>query len=224
MAKPMGAQLAGRTRHRNVEVAARRTGEKVAVAGASALAVVVAAAGFVILGSRLFESADTHGHHAAVSVAGADLHAQHPGARASTAYEAGGMQLRVQDVAWISHDMFGGPAPAQNNFPMPAQMMPGMQSDDVNRLHVEMTVTNRSGTLAPLRRSNFAVESPQGKRWSANPGDPQSAALPAGTSMSIDLYFDVPLQETVANILFANGRGLVRIPFQGGEPQHEHGY
>ena len=220
----MGAQPAGRTRHRNVEVAARRTGEKVVVAGASAVAVMVAAAGFVVLGSRLSDSADTHGHHAAVSVAGADPHAQQAGAHTSKVYEAGGMQLRVQQVAWISHDMFGGPAPAQNNFPMPAQMMPGMQSDDVNRLHAEMTVINRRGTLALLRRSSFAVESPQGKRWSAKPGDPQSAGLPAGTSMSIDLYFDVPLQETVANILFANGGGLVRIPFQGGEPQHEHGY
>ncbi|HKF18098.1 MAG TPA: hypothetical protein VKF14_13005 [Candidatus Dormibacteraeota bacterium] len=219
----MGAPLTSRARHRNVEVAARRTGEKVVVAGVSTLAVLVAAAGFVVLGSRLSDSGDGHGHHAAVSVAGADPHGEHAGARASTVYEAGGMQLTVQDVGWMSHDMFGGPAPAQNNFPMPAQMMPGMQSDDVNRLHVELTVTNRKDTLAPFRRSNFAVESPQGKRWGANPGDPQNADVPAGASMSIDLYFDVPLQERVANILFANGGGLVRIPFQGGEPQHKHG-
>src|SRR5215510_2474631 len=225
----MGAHLADRPRHRNVEVAARsaaagrRTGEKVVAVGASAFAVLIAAAGFVLLGSRLSDSADTHGQHAAAGVAGADAHASHTGARASIVYDAGGMQLRVQDVAWISHDMFGGPAPAQNNFPMPAQMMPGMQSDDVNRLHVEMTVTNRGDTLALLRRSSFAVESPQGKRWSANPGDPQSANLLGGTSMSIDLYFDIPLQETVANILFASGRDLVRIPFQGGAPEHEHG-
>src|SRR5215510_8937894 len=225
----MGAHLADRPRHRNVEVAARsaaparRTGEAVVAVGASALAVLIAAAGFVLLGSRLSDSADTHGQHAAAGVAGVDAHASRTGARASTVYDAGGMQLRVQDVAWISHDMFGGPAPAQNNFPMPAQMMPGMQSDDVNRLHVEMTVTNRGDTLALLRRSSFAVESPQGKRWGANQGDPQSADIPAGASMSIDLYFDVPMQERVANILFANAGGLVRIPFQGGEPQHQHG-
>jgi hypothetical protein len=198
-------------------------GEKFAAAGVSALAVLVAGAGLVVLGSRLSESADAHGQHAAAAVAGADAHAQHVGAPA-TVYEASGIQFRLQDVAWMNHDMFGGPAPAQNNFPMPAQMMPGMQSDDVNRLHVEMTLTNRTGAVALLRRSSFAVESPKGKRWGANPGDPQSADLLAGASMSIDLYFDVPLQETVANVLFVNGGGPLRIPFQGTAPQHEHGY
>src|SRR5262245_34403458 len=110
----MGAQPTSRARHRNVEVAARRTGEKVVVAGVSTLAVLVATAGFIVLGWRLSDTADTHGRHGAVSVAGAD---QHAGAHGSTVYEAGGMQLTVQDVGWMSHDMFGGPAPAQNNFP-----------------------------------------------------------------------------------------------------------
>src|SRR5215831_7973898 len=218
----MGAQPASRARHRNVEVAARHTGEKVVVAGVSTLAVLVATAGFIVLGWRLSDTGDTHGHHAAVSAAGADQHAQHAGA--STAYEAGGMQLTVQDVGWMSHDMFGGPAPAQNNFPMPAQMMPGMESDDVNRLHVEMNVTNRSGAIASLVRRSFAVESPEGKRWAANPGNPDTASLLVGASMSLDLYFDVPLQETVANILFTDAGSLVRIPFQGAAPQHQHGY
>src|SRR5215472_15159866 len=215
----MGAQAAGGRRHRNVQVAARRTGDRVVTAIASALAVLVAAAGVIVLAAHLSEPASSHGGHGLAAGAAADAHTQH----SALVYEVGGVQLAIQDVAWMSHDMFGGPAPAENNFPMPAQMMPGMQSDDVNRLHVELTVTNRKDTLAPFRRSNFAVESPQGKRWGANPGDPQNADVPAGASMSIDLYFDVPLQERVANILFANGGGLVRIPFQGGEPQHKHG-
>ncbi len=216
----MGAQAAGGRRHRHVPVPARRASARVAAAGASALAVLVAATGLVVLAAHLSEPADAQGHH---GVAGTDAHAGHA-QHASTVYEAAGVQLAIQDVAWMSHDMFGGPAPAQNNFPMPAQMMPGMQSDDVNRLHVEVTVTNRTGAIASLARSSFAVESPGGKRWTANPGDPDSASLLAGASMSIDLYFDVPLQETVANILFTNAGRLVRIPFEGAAPQHEHGY
>src|SRR5262245_65568113 len=181
-----------------------RAGRDTAVAvPVSILASVIALAGLVVLMAHT-----DHGSHAG---------------HATAVYTAGGMSVTVDRWQWMSHDMFGGPAPAQNNFPMPAQMMPGMQSDDVNRLHVEVTVTNRRDTLAPFRRSNFAVEPPQGKRWGANQGDPQSADIPAGASMSIDLFFDVPLQERVANILFANAGGLVRIPFQGGEPQHQHG-
>src|SRR5262249_8805134 len=166
---------------------------------------------------------DTPGTTPAASAARPEHPPQHACDGTTTVSGADGMQQAVHDMGWMSHDMLGGPAPAQNNFPMPAQMMPGMQSDDVNRLHVAGTVTNRRDTLAPFRRGNFAVESPQGKRWGANPGDPQSADIPAGASMSVDLYFDVPLQERVANILFANGGGLVRIPFQGGDPQHQHG-
>jgi hypothetical protein len=183
----------------------------------------VATAGAIVLAARLSEPLDSHGHHGFAGAAGAGDHAEHA-QRTTTAYEVGGVQLAIQDVAWMSHDMFGGPAPAQNNFPMPAQMMPGMQSDDVNRLHVELTATNRRGAIASLVRKSFAVESPGGKRWAANPGDPDSASLPAGASMSLDLFFDVPLQETVADILFTNAGGLVRIPFQGPAPQHEHGY
>ena len=220
----MQAQQAGRRRRRDVRTPARRTSDKVVAAGASALAVAVAAAGVVLVMAHLSE-ADASGHHglAGSAGAGAGSHAGHAQA-ASTVYEVRGVQLTVQSAAWMSHDMFGGPAPAQNNFPMPAQMMPGMESDDVNRLHVEMNVTNRSGAIASLVRRSFAVESPEGKRWAANPGNPDTASLLVGASMSLDLYFDVPLQETVANILFTDAGSLVRIPFQGAAPQHQHGY
>src|SRR5215472_3987433 len=200
----MGAQAAGGRRHRNVQVAARRTGDRVVTAIASALAVLVAAAGVIVLAAHLSEPASSHGGHGLAAGAAADAHTQH----SALVYEAGGMQLTIQDVAWMSHDMFGGPAPAENNFPMPAQMMPGMQSDDVNRLHVELTVTNRTSAIASLARRSFAVESPGGQRWIANSGDPQSANLLAGASMSLDLYFDIPVQETVANILFTNAGEL----------------
>jgi hypothetical protein len=147
---------------------------------------------------------------------------QHPGA---PVYQAAGMEVRVENWAWMSHDMFGGPPPAQNNFPMPASMMPGLQAEDVNRLRVELTMTNHRDKAAELSRNDFRVESPKGAHWDVNDGMLATANVLPQSSLSVTLYFDVPLNETIKDLLYANGGGdSVQVPFTGPAPQHEHGY
>src|SRR5262245_351980 len=185
-----------------------RAGRDTAVAVlVSVLASVIALAGLVVLMAHT-----DHGSHAG---------------HATAVYTAGGMSVTVNRWQWMSHDMFGGPTPAQHNFPMPAQIMPGMQTDDVNRLHVELTVSNGTGQRAPASGRDFAVETPDGRRVEMNDSSDASGGplqLGAGTSTTMDLYFDVPLKDTVRDLVFAYVGSSVRIPFGGGAPQHQHAY
>jgi len=185
-----------------------RAGRDTAVAVlVSILAGVIALAGLVVLLAHT-----DHGSHAG---------------HATAVYAAGGMSVTVNRWQWMSHDMFGGPTPAQNNFPMPAQMMPGMQTDDVNRLHVELTVTNGTGQQARISGHDFVVETPDGRRVEMNDSSDASGGtlqLGADASTTMDLYFDVPLKDTVRDMVFVYVGSSVRIPFDGGAPQHQHGY
>ena len=195
-------------RSKSPAAAPARGGHAATVAAlAGVLASLVAVAGLVVLMG--------HTDH--------ESHAGH----STTVYSAGGMQVTVQQWQWMSHDMFGGPTPAQNNFPMPAQMMPGMQTDDVNRLHVELTVTNDTRQPGRVSGHEFAVETPDGHRYDMNDSSDASGGtlqLGARMSASMDLYYDIPLKDSVRDLLFTNVGSFVRVPFGGGAPQHQHSY
>lgn len=144
---------------------------------------------------------------------------------ASGIYSADGVELTVDAWQWMQHDMFGGPTPTANNFPMPAQMMPGMPADDVNRLHMEVTVTNRRRGPMHVSMGDFVVETAGGQRVKTDDATMSNLYLDAQASMSGDLYFDIPLAETVSDVVFTTDTGTsVRIPFAGPAPQHTHGY
>jgi hypothetical protein len=162
-----------------------------------------------------------------VSIAGLALLTFHGGTQFGHKHSVHGFQVAVDRWQWMSHDMFGGPAPKANNFPMPAQMMPGMQTNDVNRLHVEVTVRNQGKRTAPVSGEEFSVETSGGRRVSdnqASDGSGGAVSLENGMSASLDLYFDVPLKDKVSDVVFTASGHSVRIPFGGSEPQHSHGY
>jgi hypothetical protein len=145
--------------------------------------------------------------------------------QASEIYSADGLELTVDTWQWMQHDMFGGPTPTANNFPMPAQMMPGMPADDVNRLHIEVTVTNRRRGPMHVYMGDFAVETAGGQQVKTDDSTVSNLYLDPQASMSGDLYFDIPLADNVDDVVFTTGTGTsVRIPFAGPAPQHAHGY
>jgi hypothetical protein len=148
-----------------------------------------------------------------------------PASQLAGVYSADGVDLTVDTWQWMQHDMFGGPTPTANNFPMPAQMMPGMPGDDVNRLHIEVTVTNRRHAPTRLSMRDFEVETSTEQRVKTNDASLSNLRLDTQASMSGDLYFDIPLEQTVTNVVFTTPGGTsVRIPFAGPAPQHAHGY
>jgi hypothetical protein len=204
------AQRAARRSRRLAPLPNRAGGSAAVAAVASVAACLIAVVGAVVLMTRT-SPAESHAGH------------EH----ASVVYTAGGVELTVNRWQWMSHDMFGGPTPVQNNFPMPAQMMPGMQADDVNRLHVDLAITN--GTRGPTRVSgqDFQLEASDGKQFKVNTpsnGSGGAVELDAGTSTSMDLYFDVPLKENVRYLVFTSAGDTVRVAYTGAAPPHQHGY
>lgn len=140
-------------------------------------------------------------------------------------YALGGVEVSVDSVAWLSHDMFGGPMPkTAKNFPMPPQMMPGMPTGDVNRLHVEVTVVNHDGSPFRYLAAEFRIESAQDKSWGPT-GDvqPEQAVIPGHTAMAVELFFDIPVAQTAKTLRFTRGSKRLTIPLVAGQaPAHHH--
>jgi hypothetical protein len=176
------------------------------------LAVLVATLGWLVLGGAL-------GQHAAAS----DHH--------SHGYQAGGLELTVQSMLWLSNDMSGqGPVKNKNphGYTMPSTMMAGMQTIGDNRLNVEVRVTNVTSAIQRYTLGDFRVIGPGGKSYPPNSmsGSSQAAiaTLPPGFGTVIDLAFDIPAKHSKNLIVqWSHGGTTVDFPVNtSGAPSPHH--
>jgi hypothetical protein len=145
------------------------------------LALLAAALGWLVLGGAV-------GQHAATAAA-----------RAAQGFDAGGLQLKVDTMLWMSNDMSGqGPVKNSNpnGFKMPSSMMPGMQVAGNNRLRVEFSIANVSSAIQQYYVRAFRVVTANGQSYGPNNNDgstqPTKAILKPGFGTIIDLYYDLP--------------------------------
>ena len=137
--------------------------------------------------------------------------------------EAGGLALDVTAMLWMSNDMSGmasGPG-ATGSYQMPDSMMPGMQPAGDNRLRVEVTLSNVSGSVQQYATTDFTILSPDGKTWKVNGQEhsdlPTSAALRPGFATTIDVYFDLPAKESKnLTLKWSRGGTTVSVPVSTG--------
>lgn len=148
------------------------------------LAVLAALLGWLVLGF-------VQGQHAA-----AHEHGEH-------GYRADGLALSVDQMVWMSNDMTGqGPLKSKvpGGFHMPVSMMPGMQSAANDRLRLEVNLRNTTSQAQSYAMSDFRVVGPGGKSWQTSDdgglGSAKRAVLEPGFQVTVDLYFDIPNQQT----------------------------
>jgi hypothetical protein len=166
------------------------------------LAMLAAALGWLVLGGAV-------GQHAATAAA-----------KAEQGFDAGGLQLKVDTMLWMSNDMSGqGPVKNKNpnGFKMPTSMMPGMQVAGNNRLRVEFSVSNVSRANQAYYVRAFRVVTPNGKSYGPNNNDgstqPTKAILRPGFGTIFDLYYDVPVGASKGlNIEWTHGGTTVTFP------------
>lgn len=147
-------------------------------------------------------------------------------------YESGGLVLTVNVTERMpaAHDEMTGPAAPPSyaaNFPMPQQMMPGMQAHDDERLHVEVSVRNQSDGVKPYRLADFQLVSATGGSWTPNGDSFTPGVLAPGFSLNLDLYFDYPRGHTGLSVSWTPAGGEpVTIPLAAGDaparPGHHH--
>lgn len=193
---------------------ATRSPRRTAAAISTAVGITLALLGGAVLALQVTGVADLHG----------GAHAGHDG---HAVLAAGGVQVNVERWQWMSHDHFGGPTPEAHNFPMPAQMMPGLQSDDKNRLHVVVTAVNTNDGPSQVSGADFEIQTSSGAYVQDNtPSDTSGGPvnLDSDTETSFDLYFDLPLSDNVKDMVFQHDGESVVIPYGAGQPQHQHSY
>jgi hypothetical protein len=141
-------------------------------------------------------------------------------------YQAGGLDLSVDTMLWMSNDMTGqGPAGKHSRgFAMDPSMMPGMQAVGEDRLRVEVSLSNVTGDAQWYSINDFTLTGPGGKSWSndgvGHEDMAPSANLQPGFGTTIDLYFDVPAKQ-IKNLTLRWSRGgtTVSIPVHtSGQP------
>lgn len=141
-------------------------------------------------------------------------------------YQAGGLQLSVQQMEWMSNDMTGeGPQSAPPGFAMDPGMMPGMQSANDNRLQFELTLKNVTSRVQRYAMSEFRAIGPGGQSWPEKPTAGQNTYATEGDiepsySVTVDVYFDIPAkQSTGLSIEWSRGGDKVDLPVEtGGAP------
>lgn len=134
-------------------------------------------------------------------------------------YQAGGLALSVTTMLWMSNDMTGqGPAQkGAKGFAMDPSMMPGIQAPGVNRLRVEVSLSNVTGNIERYSVSNFSVSAPSGQTWAVDSVGhedlPSSANIEPGFGVTLDLYFDVPAKQSKhLTLKWSRGGTTVSIP------------
>jgi hypothetical protein len=150
----------------------------------------------------------------------AAANASHPG------YQAGGLDLSVDAMLWMSNDMTGqGPAgKSPKGYVMAPSMMPGMQAVGEDRLRVEVSLSNITGDTQQYSTNDFILAGPSGKSWNndgvGHSDMTTSANLQPGFGTTIDLYFDVPAKQTKnLTLKWSRGGTTVSIPVRtGGQP------
>jgi hypothetical protein len=134
-------------------------------------------------------------------------------------YQAGGLDLSVDTMLWMSNDMTGqGPGKKGHpGFAMDPSMMPGMQAVGTNRLRVEVSLSNTTGDTQQYSIGDFSLIGKTGKTFSVDPVGhadmPAVAHLQPGFGTTIELYFDVPSkQSSHLTIEWSRGGTTVSIP------------
>lgn len=116
-------------------------------------------------------------------------------------------------------------------FSMPNSMTPGMQAEDEDRIHVEVTLRNPNDTVQDYRPDDFRLVSSSGDAWPLNPDTLVPATLAADYATNLDLYFDVPMGQEELSIEWSVGGSTADIPLdlsdQGddddqSEEEHDH--
>lgn len=166
------------------------------------LAMLMAALGWVVLGGA------------------AGQHASAEAAQAARGFDAGGLQLNVDTMMWMSNDMTGqGPVKTKtpSGFKMPSSMMPGMQLAGNNRLRVEFSISNISSGIERYYVRQFRVVTKNGDTYGPNNNDGStqatSAYLKPGFGTVIDLYYDLPAGSNKnLSIQWTHGGSTVTFP------------
>jgi hypothetical protein len=146
-------------------------------------------------------------------------------------YHAGGLQLTVQQMSWMSNDMTGQgpvqgdpsapPDPSDTSAPgfaMDPSMMPGMQTANNNRLQFEVTLTNTTSSVQRYETSDFHVVGPGGKSWPelATAGQntyATQADIQPNYAVTLSVYFDIPIgQSTGLSVVWSRSGDTVNIP------------
>jgi plastocyanin len=119
-------------------------------------------------------------------------------------------------------------------FAMPQSMMPGMQAEDADRVHVEVVLRNSSDTTVSNRPDDFRLVSPERERWDLNEDVTMPSTLAPGFAVELDLYFDVAQGQEDLSLEWSQGGDVVEIPVglgeahehdddqEDGEPEHDH--
>lgn len=141
-----------------------------------------------------------------------------------TGYQAGGISLSVDTMMWMMN------MEQSKGYQMPASEMPGMQLAGVNRLRVEVGLTDASTSVQRYSTADFSVSGPGGKIYKnvsqlqEHSDLPASADLQPGFGTTIDVYFDIPSKQA-KNLTFKWSRGgtTVSIPVDtNGMPANMH--
>jgi hypothetical protein len=174
------------------------------------LAVLAAAVGWLVFGTLQGQSAASSAH-------------QH-------GYRAGGLELTVQQMVWMSNDMTGqGPLKVPKGFPMDPGMMSGMQPVNDDRLHIEVSLQNVTSTAQTYELSDFRVIGPGGRSWpvvdDGGNASVNQALLEPSYGVSLDVYFDIPIkQDKDLSIEWSRGGATVDFPVNtsGAPTSHIH--
>src|ERR1700727_1927267 len=119
-------------------------------------------------------------------------------------YRAGGLAMSIDQVYWLSNNMNGLP-PGQkappDQYSMPASMMPGIQPVGDNRLRVEVALANVTTSTQRYSTRDFTLSGLGGKKtWQPDNQEHSSMAgsetLASGFQETVDVYFDIPGQDS----------------------------
>jgi hypothetical protein len=144
---------------------------------------------------------------------------QHALAVAHAGPQAGGLGLTVNQVVWMANNMTDpGTKTNPNQFQMPSDMMPGMQTVGEKRLRIEIYIRNISNGPQRYALSEFRLLGTGGRSWTpldnaATRGAVRSAVLDPGFQTTIDLYFDLPnSQGRHMSVEWEHGGSTVTFP------------
>jgi hypothetical protein len=147
------------------------------------LAVLAAVVGWLVLGSLQGQQAAAHQDHI-------------------NGFQAGGLALTMDTMAWMSNDMSDGPVKIPKGYSMPSSMMPGMQKTGDNRLHLEFDLSNTTSSMQRYSMSEFRVVAPGGQSWKLSSTGgighavPIETVLQPGFHTTVDAYFDIPAKQS----------------------------
>jgi plastocyanin len=127
-----------------------------------------------------------------------------------------------QVVVGEAVDVEAADADSNGIFSMPNSMTPGMQAEDEDRIHVEVTLRNPSDTVKDYRPDDFRLVSSSGDAWPLNPDTLVPATLAADYATNLDLYFDVPMGREDLSIEWSVGGSTADIPLGLGDQGDGH--